>query len=281
MGDPNESGYRSWTLVRCGAASGGPRLGIGLGEGLPVGSTCGNVLGPVRRPAVTDPWEYTLSALPLASSAEPELDGLAGTLVDLMEDLGGPGAGIAVFAENLFPPLPSELFLPLAGFTASQGRMSLAEALIWTTLGSVVGALALYGFGALLGRDRLRRIIAKIPLMKVSDYDRTEEWFAKHGTKAVLFGRVLPIFRSLISIPAGVVRMPILTFVALTALGSAVWNTVLVMAGYSLGNNWHRVEGYAGIMERVVLGGVALGLVVFVWTRVSGLRKEKRARQMK
>lgn len=163
MGDPNESGYRSWTLVRCGAASGGPRLGIGLGEGLPVGSTCGNVLGPVRRPAVTDPWEYTLSALPLASSAEPELDGLAGTLVDLMEDLGGPGAGIAVFAENLFPPLPSELFLPLAGFTASQGRMSLAEALIWTTLGSVVGALALYGFGALLGRDRLRRIIAKIP----------------------------------------------------------------------------------------------------------------------
>lgn len=246
-----------------------------------MGSTCGNVLGPVHRPAVTDPWEYTLSALPLASSAEPELDGLAGTLVDLMEDLGGPGAGIAVFAENLFPPLPSELFLPLAGFTASQGRMSLAEALIWTTLGSVVGALALYGFGALLGRDRLRRIIAKIPLMKVSDYDRTEEWFAKHGTKAVLFGRVLPIFRSLISIPAGVVRMPILTFVALTALGSAVWNTVLVMAGYSLGNNWHRVEGYAGIMERVVLGGVALGLVVFVWTRVSGLRKEKRARQMK
>ncbi|MCX4662239.1 DedA family protein [Streptomyces uncialis] len=230
---------------------------------------------------MTDPWEYTLSALPLASSAEPELDGLAGTLVDLMEDLGGPGAGIAVFAENLFPPLPSELFLPLAGFTASQGRMSLAEALIWTTLGSVVGALALYGFGALLGRDRLRRIIAKIPLMKVSDYDRTEEWFAKHGTKAVLFGRVLPIFRSLISIPAGVVRMPILTFVALTALGSAVWNTVLVIAGYSLGNNWHRVEGYAGIMERVVLGGVALGLVVFVWTRVSGLRKEKRARQVK
>ncbi|MFI5943231.1 DedA family protein [Streptomyces uncialis] len=222
-----------------------------------------------------------MSALPLASSAEPELDGLAGTLVDLMEDLGGPGAGIAVFAENLFPPLPSELFLPLAGFTASQGRMSLAEALIWTTLGSVVGALALYGLGALLGRDRLRRIIAKIPLMKVSDYDRTEEWFAKHGTKAVLFGRVLPIFRSLISIPAGVVRMPILTFVALTALGSAVWNTVLVMAGYSLGNNWHRVEGYAGIMERVVLGGVALGLVVFVWTRVSGLRKEKRARQVK
>ncbi|MFJ4768192.1 DedA family protein [Streptomyces uncialis] len=222
-----------------------------------------------------------MSALPLASSADPELDGLAGTLVDLMEELGGPGAGIAVFAENLFPPLPSELFLPLAGFTASQGRMSLVEALVWTTLGSVVGALALYGFGAVLGRDRLRRIIARIPLMKVSDYDRTEEWFAKHGTKAVLFGRVLPIFRSLISIPAGVVRMPIVTFVALTALGSAVWNTVLVMAGYSLGNNWHLVEGYAGIMERVVLGGVALGLVVFVWTRVSRLRKEKRARQMK
>lgn len=217
-----------------------------------------------------------MSALTLASATEPELGGLAGKLVDLMESLGGPGAGFAIFAENLFPPLPSELFLPLAGFTASQGKMGIAEALLWTTAGSVVGALVLYFLGALIGRDRLRRIIAKIPLMKVSDYDKTEAWFAKHGTKAVFFGRVLPIFRSLISVPAGVVRMPLPTFTLLTALGSAIWNSVLVMAGYGLGNQWHRVEQYAGIMEKVVIVAVGLAIVLFVVVRVSRLRKDSR-----
>ncbi|WP_245240812.1 DedA family protein [Streptomyces spiramenti] len=185
-----------------------------------------------------------------------------------MESIGGPGAGIAVAAENLFPPLPSELFLPLAGFTASQGGMTLAEALIWTTLGSVVGAVALYWIGAAIGRDRLRAVVARMPLVKVADFDRTEQWFARHGTKAVFFGRMIPVFRSLISVPAGVERMPMATFVLLTTAGSAVWNTALVLLGYSLGDNWHRVQGYAGVLEKVVLGAVAVGLLWFLVTRV-------------
>lgn len=106
--------------------------------------------------------------------------------------------------------VPSEVILPLAGFTASRGRFSLAEVLLWTTLGSVVGAL--YGLGAALGRDRLRRIVDRLPLVRLSDLDRTEDWFARHGDKAVFFGRMIPIFRSLISIPAGIERMPLARF---------------------------------------------------------------------
>ncbi|WP_443069818.1 DedA family protein [Streptomyces sp. S063] len=206
---------------------------------------------------------------------EAEVGGLTGWFVDLMESIGGPGAGLAIFVENVFPPLPSELFLPLAGFTAAQGKMSLLSALVWTTLGSVLGAILLYYIGATIGRERIRAIAGKLPLVNVSDLDKTEAWFAKHGTKAVFLGRMLPIFRSLISVPAGIERMPIVTFTVLTTLGSAIWNTALVMAGYKLGDNWHRVEDYAGVMQKFVIAGVLIFLVWFVWTRVQRRRRSK------
>ncbi|WP_103500176.1 MULTISPECIES: DedA family protein [Streptomyces] len=220
-----------------------------------------------------------MSAVTAAASPEStDIGGVAGFFVDLMDTIGGPGAGIAVAAENVFPPLPSELFLPLAGFSASQGGMTLAEALLWTTLGSVVGAVILYWFGAAVGRDRLRAVAGRMPLVKVSDFDRTEAWFARHGTKAVFFGRMVPVFRSLISVPAGVERMPVATFVLLTAAGSAVWNTVLVLTGYSLGDNWHLVEGYAGVLEKVVLAAVVVAVAVFVVVRVRRERRGGRGR---
>ena len=190
-------------------------------------------------------------------------------VTDLMEALGAPGAGLAIALENLFPPLPSEVFLPMAGFTAGQGRMSLVAAILWTTTGSVVGALVLYYVGALLGRDRVRAIVSKMPLVKVSDVDKTEDWFRRHGRATVFFGRMVPIFRSLISIPAGVERMPLPTFVAFTAAGSAIWNTALILAGYLLGDNWHVVEQYMGIVSKVVLGAVALAVVWFVVSRLA------------
>src|SRR5690606_31167872 len=117
------------------------------------------------------------------------------------------GAGLAIALENLFPPLPSEVILPLAGFAAAQGTLGLIEVLIWTTAGSVAGALALYGIGAWLGRRRMYAIAERMPLIKVADVERTEAWFGRHGSKAVFFGRMIPIFRSLISIPAGIERM--------------------------------------------------------------------------
>ena len=207
-----------------------------------------------------------------------ELTGVAGWAVDLMESMGGLGAGLAIALENLFPPLPSEVILPLAGFTASQGSFSLAGALFWTTLGSVVGATVLYTFGALLGRDRLRAIWGRLPLVNLHDLDRTEAWFERHGRKAVFFGRMVPIFRSLISIPAGVERMPVTVFAGLTLAGSLIWNTIFVLAGYFLGEQWHRVEPYADTFQKVVIVAV---LAALAWFVVSRVRQRTRARPVK
>ncbi|MEV1116386.1 DedA family protein [Actinosynnema sp. NPDC049800] len=197
-------------------------------------------------------------------------------VTDLMESLGAPGAGIAIALENLFPPLPSELFLPLAGFTASQGKMNLFAAILWTTTGSVAGALALYYLGALLGRDRIRAVAQRLPLVKVSDVDRTEEWFARHGKATVFFGRMVPIFRSLISIPAGVERMPLPGFLLLTAAGSLIWNTALILAGYVLGANYHLVDQYLGVVTKVVVGLVVLAVAWFVVSRLTQKKAQAR-----
>ncbi|MBC6462833.1 DedA family protein [Actinomadura sp. HBU206391] len=205
--------------------------------------------------------------------------GFAAWATHLMETLGAPGAGIAVALENLFPPLPSEVILPLAGFTAAQGDMNLLSAIFWTTLGSVVGAVALYYVGALVGRDRALALAARLPLVKVADLERTEKWFARHGVKTVFFGRMIPIFRSLISIPAGAERMPMITFVAFTALGSLIWNTTFVLAGYALGDNWHRAEKYAGVFQYVVVAAVAVAVAWFVVARTARARRAPRDRR--
>lgn len=160
------------------------------------------------------------------ATTEVPMEGLAGFAVDLMDRLGGAGAALLVGLDNVFPPIPSELVLPLAGFAASQGTMSLVAALFWTTLGSVAGAILTYCLGAWLGRERARSLIIRVPLMKASDFDRTETWFQRHGTKAVFFGRMVPLFRSLISLPAGVERMPMWQFLSLTTFGSLIWNSV-------------------------------------------------------
>lgn len=201
------------------------------------------------------------------------LSGFSDWAVGLMEAIGAPGAGIAVALENLFPPLPSELILPLAGFTASRGGFTIAEAILWTTLGSVVGALALYGIGAALGRNRMRRVAHWLPLVQVDDVDRTEEWFQRHGMKAVFFGRMIPIFRSLISIPAGIERMHLGMFTLLTLAGSLIWNSLFIFAGFLLGENWHVVEEYAGIFQWIVIVAVVGAVSWWVVKRIRMLRR--------
>jgi membrane protein DedA with SNARE-associated domain len=186
-----------------------------------------------------------------------------------MEALGAPGAGLAVALENLFPPIPSEIILPLAGLAASRGDLDLIEVLVWTTVGSLVGALILYGLGRLLGADRLRAFARRVPLLEVRDIDRTEAWFSRHGAKAVFFGRMLPVFRSLISIPAGVTRLQIGLFAALTFAGSAIWNTLFVLAGFFLGENWEIIEPYADAFQIIVIG---LVVVVLAWWVVARIR---------
>ncbi|WP_141819708.1 DedA family protein [Ornithinimicrobium humiphilum] len=194
-----------------------------------------------------------------------------------MERLGGPGAGLIIAAENLFPPLPSEVILPLAGFTASQGTFTVAGAIAWTTAGSVVGALLLYTLGAVFGRERFRKVWGMLPLVTLEDLDKTEAWFERHGTKAIFFGRMIPIFRSLISIPAGIERMPLPIFVGLTTAGSLIWNSLFVVAGYQLGENWHVVEQYADVFQKIVLVAVVLFVGWFVVSRVRRMQRDRAA----
>ncbi|MGO1173198.1 MAG: DedA family protein [Actinomycetaceae bacterium] len=218
----------------------------------------------------------TTPAAAAAVEGTEGLTGIAGWAVSLMESLGGFGAALLIAIENLFPPIPSEVILPLAGFTASQGQtFGLVEVIIWCTAGSVFGAYALYGVGALLGRDRTRAIMNWLPLVDVEDVTKTEAWFDKHGHWTVLLGRCLPIFRSLISIPAGITRMPVLMFGLLTTIGSLVWNTVLILAGYYLGENWDVVEEYTSWLQYVVIAAV---VILLVWFVVAHVRKRNARR---
>lgn len=168
-----------------------------------------------------------------------DLTGPAGWAADAMPLLGGPGVGAIVALENLFPPIPSEVVLPLAGFLAGQGRLGVVAVIGWATLGSVVGALMLYGLGAVFGRARLHRLADRLPLVSVDD--RAEEWFGRRGGQAVLLGRFVPVVRRLVSIPAGVERMPLVKFALYTTVGSALWNTLFVLLGYGLGTRWQQV----------------------------------------
>jgi membrane protein DedA with SNARE-associated domain len=206
------------------------------------------------------------------------LTALADWTVSLMDVIGPIGAGIAIALENLFPPLPSEVILPMAGLAASRGGFTLFEALFWTTAGSIVGAFLLYGIGAWLGVDRLRAIAARLPLVDASDIDKTVAWFERHGGKAVFFGRMLPIFRSLISIPAGITGMPLWKFGLLTTAGSLIWNTIFVLAGFLLGEAWPLVERYADALQYVVIGGVVVAVVWFLIVRIRGRMLERGAR---
>lgn len=190
----------------------------------------------------------------------------------LMETLGAPGAGVAVALESIFPPIPSEIVLPLAGFTASRGTLDLTAVLVCTTIGSLVGAIALYGLGRTLGLPRLVRAADRMPLTTGDEVERTNAWFGRHGAKAVFFGRMVPIFRSLVSIPAGVRQMGLGTFVIFTAAGSLIWNTALVLAGYLLGEQWHRVEGSVGVLQTVVIIVVVGAVAWFVTHRVRAAR---------
>jgi membrane protein DedA with SNARE-associated domain len=215
-----------------------------------------------------------LTTLTAVTDNAPD-SGLAGWTVELMDKLGPLGVALAVGMDNLFPPIPSEIILPLAGFTASQpGTFTLAEALIAATIGSVVGAVILYWLGAIFGRDRAVMVFDKVPLLKISDLEKTEAWFAKHGGKAVFFGRMVPIFRSLISLPAGLEKMNFAYFFLLTTLGSLIWNSIFVIAGYRLGENWDAVEPYADAFQKIVIAAVLLVIVVFVVVRL----REKRGR---
>jgi membrane protein DedA with SNARE-associated domain len=210
-----------------------------------------------------DPWSTLLAA----QGGQSGLTGLAGLITDIIAALGPIGVGGLVALETLFPPIPSELILPLSGYLASRGRMSLATVLLGATLGSLVGALALYWAGAALGQKRLRRLAERIPLVEVGDLERAEQWFDRHGGLAVLIGRVVPVVRSLVSVPAGVERMPLWRFILYTAIGSGIYNLVLIGLGFVLGSRWRTVEQYSNYLNYAIYAAILLAIGMFALKR--------------
>lgn len=207
------------------------------------------------------------SAIPSCPTASDGLIGaLTGWLVSLMDAIGGIGVALAIALESIFPPIPSEVILPLAGFTAARGSMSLPEAIAWSSAGSVLGAWALYGIARLIGLERIHRAADAIPGVSRADIDKADGWFTRYGTWSVLLGRVIPVVRSLISIPAGFNRMNFLHFTGWTLLGSAAWNTVLVTAGFLLGDQWCSILGVLGAMEDVVIV-LLIAIIAFLLAR--------------
>ncbi len=211
-----------------------------------------------------------LQATPLilaASSADGELTGLVGWVANVIDTLGAIGVGLLTLAEVFFPPIPSEFVLPMAGYLAGRGRLGLAAALIASTIGATVGAVGLYWLARAWGIDRVRALLASMPLMEPSDLDRAEQWFARHDRAAVLIGRLVPGVRSLISLPAGFQQMPLGLFVLLTAVGSAAWNTLLLFGGYALGSQWRSIGRYSDWLNLAVVVVLIGAVGKFVWSR--------------
>ena len=176
---------------------------------------------------------------------------------------GYPALAGLILAENLFPPIPSELILPLAGFYVGQGEMTFILAVLAATLGSLAGALLLYAIARFGGRKLVLRF-GKFLRVKEQDLDKADHWFDRLGAPIVLFGRLVPGARSLVSIPAGLSEMPVAKFIALTTLGSTAWNCALIGAGWALGEHYEQVGGIVGPIGTAVVAICALAVLALV-----------------
>jgi len=212
----------------------------------------------------------------LASSGDSieELDGLVGVAARLIDALGELGVGLIVLVETVFPPIPSEVILPLAGFLVQRGDMNIVFVLIAATVGSYLGALLLYWLGRVVGEERSIGLLAKLPLVDRDDFVRASRWFARHGRSAVFFGRLLPGIRSVISLPAGAERMGLLGFSLLTLAGSGLWNGVLVGLGALLGTQYELVDRYSWVLDLVVIVAFVGAVGMLVVRRVRRRRRE-------
>ena len=190
---------------------------------------------------------------------------LTAWITSTVETGGYVGVAGLTLLENIFPPIPSELILPFAGILVSQQKLEFVWVVVAATFGSLLGALVFYGLGYWLGEQRLRRVVQRHGrwlLLHESDIDQTTRWFNQHGGKAVLLGRLVPSVRSLISVPAGVARMPLGWFALYTTLGSGAFNAMLVAAGWLLGNQWERVRPFLHVLEWLSTGGGCGGTIL-------------------
>jgi len=182
-------------------------------------------------------------------------------VLSVIEGWGYPGVFLLMLAENLFPPIPSEVIMPLAGYLAATGKLSFLPTVLVGTLGSVLGTSFWYLIGAWIGAPRLKRWAARygrLLTLAPSDIDKAQAWFDRHGGTAVLVGRMIPAVRTLISVPAGVARMPLGRFLGFTIAGSLLWTLILTTAGLVLEANYHLVADVIDPLSKLVVVTVVL-----------------------
>jgi membrane protein DedA with SNARE-associated domain len=199
------------------------------------------------------------------------LHDLGNIVQDIILDFGYLGIIFVMFLENVFPPIPSELVLPFAGFQVAEGHFNLILVWVSSIIGSLLGAIVLYYIGQWAGEHVVRQFLRRFGkwfMLSEADYDRALRFFDQYGEVILFTGRLMPIIRSLISIPAGADRMPLGKFLLYTTLGSALWNGILIGAGWQLGENWERVMDVVAQYQNVVIVVVVLAVLAFVAHRI-------------
>ena len=210
----------------------------------------------------------------LAAAASDE-GGITGILLDLVNSLGPVGVGLSILAETVIPPIPSEAVLGLAGVLINEGEMSVVPVVLFATLGSVLGAVFFYYVGAALGPRRSHAFLDRLPLVETADVDRTFAWFERHGRAAVFLGRMVPVVRSFVSVPAGVTKMPLPQFLLFTTAGSLIWNSLLIGLGVAAGDF---IEANLHYLDYAVVAAVVAAVAWFVYRKLSGrLRRPPQA----
>lgn len=196
-------------------------------------------------------------------------------IISIMEQLGYFGIALLMFLDNIFPPLPSEIIMPSAGFTASKGELLLTGVIIAGSIGSLIAAAVLYWLGRKIPRSHLFRWVdryGKYLFIKSTDVEKSLNWFEQHGHRIVFFGRMIPAVRSLISIPAGMSKMPFWKFMLYSGLGTIIWTTFLALVGYFFGNNsemMHKI--FSQVSSLIILMVIVVCLCYFFYKRKSKL----------
>ncbi|WP_160036982.1 DedA family protein [Paenibacillus sp. An7] len=199
-------------------------------------------------------------------------------ITSFMEQFGYIGIALIIALENVFPPIPSEIVLPFGGFMTTYTSLTVFWVIVAATIGSVVGAVILYGVGLLLDVERLEKIVDRwghILRIKKEDIHKADAWFDKYGYWTVLFCRMIPLVRSLISIPAGMSNMKFGLFLVYTTIGTLIWNTILVLVGATLGSNWHEITDFIGVYSNFAYAIIAIaGIAFLIWF----FRRNKKAK---
>ena len=192
---------------------------------------------------------------------------LAEWIPNVMNQLGYWGIGLLMFLENLFPPIPSELIMPLAGFTVAKGQMDFILVVIAGVVGTIVGAFPWYYIGKFISEERLEHLADKYGKwisVTSKDIKKANNWFNEHGGKAVFFCRLVPGVRTLISLPAGINNMPLIPFTLYSTLGTTIWVTFLTFLGYKLGDNYELVDEYLGPVSKIILAIIVIFFILWI-----------------